>query len=161
MTDPVELDKFRADTTEVGGLHAGAVLQNMAAVYAADALAKDNTVLWIDVNELIRTSHGFPSELLLAREVFQDYLAAGYLAQSPLAKFKPFLLKSIARLSRLETSFPNCRVGVDCSMPFNPDLVAELYLSGFRRFSVSAAQYEEVRLLLGHKAMEVQRGAVQ
>jgi pyruvate,orthophosphate dikinase len=159
VTDPVELDKFRADTAEVGGLRAGAVLQNMAALYAAAALAKDNTVLWIDLNELIRTSHGFPSELLLAKEVFQDYLAAGYLAQNPLAKFKPFLLESIARLSRLETSLPNCRVGVDCSMPFNPELVAELYLAGFRQFSVSAAQYEELRLLLGQKAAEVQRDA--
>jgi pyruvate, orthophosphate dikinase len=158
ITDPVEFEKFLAEARETGAIRAGAVLQNVAALHAGVAMARENAALWVDLNEIIRTAHGFPAELLYASDVFEDYLSDGYLGRNPRAALNPLLLDMIVGLRKAADRHAGCRFAIDSGSASSLEIMAELFSVGYRAFSVPAGQCERFRLLFGQWAAEVDHG---
>lgn len=152
ITDPAEFDRFRDEVRAAGNVRAGAMIQNIAALHAAPAMLHEDVVLWLDLNELIRTSHGFPGELVYAGDVFEEYRSDGFMRTNPRATLKPWLRDPIVALNA--SAAHGARVAIDCGTAASLDIVQELYRAGCRTFSVSAVQHQRYRLLLGQWAAE-------
>jgi pyruvate,orthophosphate dikinase len=157
VTEAAELERFRAAAAQAGIPAVGAVIQNVAALHQAPAMLASNCALWVDLHEIIRTSHGFPNELLFADGVFDSYAQDGCIAVSPRSRLKPFLRDLLLRLIE-RGGGTGGRIGVDCGAAVNPSFVGELYDSGYRTFSVPDTQHASTRLTLGQRATEVRYG---
>jgi pyruvate,orthophosphate dikinase len=154
VTEPAELARFRAAAAQVGMTTVGAVIQNVAALHAAPGMLGNDSALWVDMNEIIRTSHGYPNELLFADGVFDSYAQDGCIVVSPRRTLKPFLRELLERLIQRDSGASD-RIGVDCGAAVNPSFVGELYDSGYRTFSIPSTHHASTRLTLGQRAAEV------
>jgi pyruvate, orthophosphate dikinase len=154
VTEPAELERFHAAAAQAGIAAVGAVIQNVAALHAAPSMVAPDCSLWVDMHEIIRTSHGYPNELLFADGVFDSYAQDGCIAVSPRSTLKPFLRDLLDRLIRSSRGSTN-RIGVDCGAAVNPSFVGELYDAGYRTFSIPSTQHASTRLTLGQRATEV------
>lgn len=155
ITDPAELAKFQTAAAETGCIAVGAVIQNTAALHAAQAMIERDCAVWIDVRELIRTAHGLPHELVFAGGVFDSYAADGYISVNPRTTLIPFLRNMLEQLIRGATSRGSSIPRIDCGAAVLPAVVGELYDIGYRVFSLPKNQYASVRLMLGQRAPEV------
>lgn len=152
ITDPGELRSFCEIAKRADGLQVGAVLQNPTVLYAAKELLADNTVLWIDLYELVRTSRGYPDEILFADEVLEEYVSAGHLSHHPKAALDSLSMKLILGLLDASQKHPGSRIGVDLGGAPGLSVVADLYRAGFRNFTCPLDHFESIRLLLGQSA---------
>jgi pyruvate, orthophosphate dikinase len=148
-----ELQAFRRDAASLGLPDAGAVLQSPAGLAQAASLAGASTVLWVDIREVIRTFYGFPSALSFGDEVFEGYVADGYLRLNPRTGLGPHLRDALGALVTAAKLNSNVRLGVDCGEATAQSLIEDLYQVGLRSFSVSAPATAGMRLALGQLAV--------
>ena len=103
--------------------------------------------LWIDVAEIVRTLYGFPTEVIEARDVLRDYVAAGSIPLDPVVEFGPLLAGMVDAIGNSAGS----RIGIDgAGCP--SEILAGFFRAGFRVFSVAAPRRDELRLQLGQAA---------
>ena len=119
---------------------------------AAPSLAAPGTALWVDIGELIRTSHGFLSALSFGDDVFENYVAEGLMEQNPRTRLAPLLRDGFEGLVRTAEAATDCRLGIECREATAMSLVEDLYAAGLRTFSVPAATASGIRLRLGQLA---------
>jgi pyruvate,orthophosphate dikinase len=145
--DSREFEAFRVEIERVGQLKAGATLQNVVALDAAQELSQSGAPLWIDAAEIIRTVHGFPVEVQQSLEALDIYATSGRVSNNPFRHLAGFLESLFCKvLSRADSAM----IGVDgagCS----PELLDQLYRLGFRRFATPVARRDETRFLLGRQ----------
>jgi pyruvate, orthophosphate dikinase len=148
-----ELQAFRRDAASLGIPDAGAVLQSPAGLTQASSIAGASTALWVDIREVIRTFYGFPSALSFGDEVFEGYVADGYLRLNPRTGLGPHLRDALGALVTVAKLNPGLRLGVDCGEATAQSLIEDLYQVGLRSFSVSAPATAGMRLALGQLAV--------
>ncbi len=152
VTGVEEFAAFRRAAADVGLSRVGVVLQSPAGLAAALALAREQAVLWIDIRELIRTWYGYPSALSFGDEVFEDYLADGYLGYNPRSTLGPQLGQSLRELAASVTAIGGIRLGIECGDGTSMSLLEDLYRTGLRTFSAPAPTTAGLRLGLGQLA---------
>ena len=152
ITDVGELRAFRGIAGRVSDLRTGAVLQNPTVLHSTAELLSEDPVLWIDLYELVRATHGYPEEILFADEVLEEYVAAGHLSHHPKATLDPLSRGLVQDLLAAVGKRPACRVGIDLGGAPGLSVAADLYDIGFRDFTCPIDHYEGIRLLLGQTA---------
>ena len=152
VSDINEWRRFQQVLGSYETLSAGVAVQNIAGLDAAHAMSADGAAIWLDIDELIRSSHGFLSELRLASATFDNYVENGLMTSNPRAVIKPFMAQLLATLGAHSRNGNGGCVGIDLGTACDPQLIVTLYNLGFRNFSVPANQIELVRLLLGQAA---------
>ena len=110
-------------------------------------------MLWVDIREVIRTFYGFPSALSFGDDVFEGYVADGYLRLNPRTGLGPHLRGVLGALVAAARSNPGLRLGVDCGDGTAQSLLEDLYQVGLRTFSVPAPATAGMRLALGQLAV--------
>lgn len=156
ITAVEELQAFRRDAAEFGLPRAGAMLQSPAGLAEAAALAEAGSALWIDIREVIRTFYGYPSALSFGDDVFEGYVADGYLRINPRTGLGRHLSRLLGDLVAAVGLHPGARLGVDCGDGTAHSLLEDLYHAGLRTFSVPAGATAGMRLALGHLATRSQ-----
>jgi pyruvate,orthophosphate dikinase len=156
ITDAGEFQRFGAEVARTGQIAAGAIIQNIAALSAGKAMAKQGMPLWIEISEIIPTMYGFPTEVLDVQRAMQEYVAAGYVAANPSKEIGTFLTDLVLPLNAEEMS--EAWVGIDCT-GCSLELVVELFRRGFTTFSVPPGRRDEVRLEFGQQALEFSNGS--
>lgn len=141
ITSAAELDAFTSLLEP--GLVAGALLQNPAVLWEADALAARGAALWIDLAELQRTSLGQPEELLYADQQSGPSQTAP--AHRQLAPLVVELLRRTVDQSR--TGLLGVRLTSDAAAS-----ATAMYDLGFRHFTSPVQQAAELRLVFGRHA---------
>lgn len=151
LSDVHELKAFGQAAQQAGLSIAGGVLQNPASVFAARSMAETACPLWLSIRDVIRNFHGYPHALSLGDEVFEDYAAEGYLGLNPRESLDPVLRSA---LQDLADGQDKTQVVVDCGTGSGTALalIGELYMLGFRSFSVPSGDLSAVRLSLGQIA---------
>lgn len=152
ITSPRELAVFREAAAAVGLPRVGAVLQSPAGVAAGATLAREGAALWIDIGELIRTSHGFLSALSFGDDVFETYVNEGLMERNPRTRLAPLIGDGLTALATAVATHPATRLGIECREATAMTLIEDLYDAGLRTFSVPAATAAGVRLRLGQLA---------
>jgi len=152
ITDSGELRAFRKIAEPIGGFRIGAVLQNPTILHSAEELLPGDPVLWIDLYELVRTTRGYPAEILFADEVLEEYVAAGHLSHHPKASLDSLSMELVLELLKVAEKHPGSRIGVDMGGAPGLSVVADLYRAGFRNFTSPLDHFESIRLLLGQSA---------
>ena len=147
-----ELQAFRDIAGRVSDLRTGAVLQNPAVLHSAEKLLLEDAVLWIDIYELVRVTHGYTEEALFADEVLEEYVSAGHLSHHPKATLDPLSRGLAQGLLAAAEKNSACRIGIDLGCALGLPVVADLYSIGFRDFTCPIDHYEGIRLLLGQTA---------
>ena len=153
ITDHSELHAFREMADRATRLRVGALLQNPAVVFSAADLLDDGQVIWVDLHELIRTSHGYPENLLFSDEAFEEYVAAGRTERHPRASLNPLVQQLLANLLEAADKRADIRVGADLGGAPLVAVIGDVYKVGFRRFTSPAEQWECIRLLLGQSSL--------
>lgn len=153
ITSPGELDAFTLLAQRAGGLSAGAVLQNPVVLFQPEPLVTQRRVLWVELHELVRTSHGFPEEFLFADEVLRDSGQVEAPSHRPRTSLAPLISALLDRLVAANRAEPRCRVGIDLGGTADLAVVAALYRLGFRHFTSPPDQVESLSLLLGQSAL--------
>lgn len=149
MTDVAEWRRYRAELAAFPALESGAVIQNAAGLEALpEMLAEPGGRFWIDLDEVIYSSHGFLPKAYLSSATLDDYVAAGAFSAHPRKVLKTFLRGLI------EAVAGDPRVGVLCPADLDADLLRWLHGAGFRAFATAPNQRPAFRLLLGQAAAE-------
>jgi len=145
-----ELSAFRSATESFGLKSPGVMLQSACGLFAAQNMAQPNTALWLDLRELTRTFHGYPSALSFGDNVVADLLADGRSGYNPSAQLWPDLCEPIKRLALCAAK--GAQVGVECSEGTALSLIEEMYLLGISNFSMPIGTLAQARLALGQLA---------
>jgi hypothetical protein len=129
----------------------GALVRSFAGLHNFAQQGGDAFDVWVDVDAVVRTAYGFPSELTSAQGVFADYRQRGYFTTDPKQTLAPFLLAAFdALLGRIGAG----RAGVLGGTVAEAMLVA-LYGLGYRRFCVPIDERERLYLRLARAAIGV------
>lgn len=151
VTEPDEWCRFARELEAFTALRGGVSIQNAAGLAVAPEMLEQGACVWLDMDEIIRSSHGFHSERYFSSASFDDLVQQGVLGSNPRTALKPFLQELLLRLGQRVT--PNtATVGVDCSLVNELAVVQSLYRFGYRQFSIPARHWQTVRLGLGHAA---------
>jgi pyruvate,orthophosphate dikinase len=155
VTGVQELATIDASLDDLGPvpLALGASLHSLAALGAGSEMSAHGFALWVDIGELIRTFHGFPSALSRATDVFDTSVANGVMATNPLKVLDTNLVAALQRFLAAAGSAA-ARIGIDGGIGLEPAMTRQLYTIGFRRFSIVGSQLATVRLLLGQVSAE-------
>ena len=152
VTDGLEWKRYQTEVASTSSLSAGVVIQNAAGLEAAPAMVETGAVLWIDLDEIVHSIHGFVPKAYISNSVLEDYVDQGLMADNPRRKLRPFLTSLLDALMAVRGAVE--RVGVLLSSDVDPGMVRELYARGFRLFSVPPGQREMLRLVLGQASGE-------
>ncbi len=144
-----EFSAFRAAAEAQGLARAGVVLQSPGGLFHARELAGSGAAVWIDIRELIRTFYGYPSALSFADDVFESYVADGYLPNNPRTALEGELARLLNEVGEFVEAPGGARFGVDCGEGAALSLIESLYRAGLRHFSVTSQSLSSVRLALG------------
>ncbi|MBA1148055.1 pyruvate, phosphate dikinase [Ectothiorhodospiraceae bacterium WFHF3C12] len=150
ITDPSEFEAFESDVARTAGLGAGMLVQNAILLQRLAEQPLEDRSIWIDVNEIIRTVHGFPMRVMHMPSVLDDYCKQGLIRANPFRDPGSFLTKLLQSVGR----FAGDRFGVTDAGVFGDELLSLLYAAGFRRFSSSTAAGGIVRIKLARLAEE-------
>ncbi len=153
ITSVDELAAFRQAAASLGLPRVGAVLQSPAGLVAGVDLARVGAALWVDIREVIRTYYGYPSALSFGDDVFEGYVADGYLKHNPRGALGPHLRDVVGGLVNSIGSIPALRLGVECGDGTALSLIEDLYRVGMRTFSLPAPATAGMRLGLGQLAV--------
>jgi pyruvate,orthophosphate dikinase len=156
VTSEGELQAFQRAAASVGLSSVGAALQSPAGLAEAHTLAGQSSVLWVDIREVIRTYYGYPGALSFGDDVFESYVADGYLRLNPRTNLGTHLRAVLERFVDVARSHPKLRVGVECGEGAALALIEDLYATGLRTFSVPLQPLSGVRLALGQRALKDQ-----
>lgn len=152
LTDVGEIAAFRRDVAAFAVPETGAFLRSFAGVQNFAESGDGDTTIWVDVDAVIRSAYGFPSELMAARGVFADYCERDLIGQNPQSALAPFLVACFAAL--LRRAGP-ARTGAVCATAVEGTIATTLYSLGYRRFAVPANDREAVCLGLARAAIGV------
>lgn len=150
LGDVRELETFSHAAESVGLPAVGVMLQSPCGLFNAEAMARTGAALWMDVREVIRSFHGYPSALSFGDEVFEDYVADGLLPRNPRTRLGPELKAAMQRLAQCQSA---AQVGVECADGTALTLIEDLYALGLRSFSLPVGAIAGVRLGLGQFAV--------
>ncbi len=155
-----EVAAFKMAANDAGVLRVGAMLQSPAGLLNAPAMAVHAHALWVDLREIIRTFYGYPSALSFGDDVFDSYVADGYLPYNPRKALGRDLSQLLcSALAGCQATQASVRVGVECGDGAALSLIGELHALGVRTFSVPLAALPSVRLALGqHLCKEAGHG---
>jgi pyruvate, orthophosphate dikinase len=148
-----ELEAFERAAAPLGFAGVGAVLQSPAGMAEAAAIMAKAVAVWVDIREVIRTFYGYPSALSFGDEVFESYVADGYLRHNPRTALGAHLRSAMRHIVDASRGHERLRLGVDCGEGAAVLLVEDLYEAGMRVFSVPMASLASVRLALGQWAV--------
>ncbi|MBB3180966.1 pyruvate, phosphate dikinase [Variovorax sp. Sphag1AA] len=149
LGDVQELEAFCRAARSADLSSVGVMLQSPSGLFSGEAMTQTGAALWLDIREIIRTFHGYPSALSFGDEVFEDYLADGYLGYNPRTRLGPELRGVLQRLAQS----PNAaQVGVECGDGTALSLIEDLYALGLRIFSLPVGAIAGARLGLGQFA---------
>ena len=154
VTEFAEIDGFRRDLHGIDFPTVGAVVRSFAGVQNFSLFYGEDVEVWIDVDAVVRSAYGFPSELMAARGVFAEYRERGCVTIDPQVTVAPFLLAAFEAL--LQRVGPK-RAGAFCNPSEESETMTALYAIGYRRFAVPANAREQVCLRLARAAIGVQR----
>ena len=146
-----ELAAFRRAAESTGLPALGVMVQSPSGLFAAEEIARTGATLWLDLREIIRTFHGFPSALSFGDEVFEDYVADGYMPDNPRTKLGA-QLRPIVRALAHSPALGATQLGVECGDGTALSLVEDLYSLGLRSFSLPVGAIAGARLGLGQFA---------
>lgn len=151
LTELSEMTVFRRELGDATSTNAGAVIRSFAGLqnFALSTECADD--VWLDVDSIVRSVYGFPSELFSAPGVFASYRERGCLTLDPQKTPAPFLLDAFGTLVR---RLGPERAGVILAGVTLDDVAVAFYDAGFRRFAVSAAARERMLLTFGRRAAE-------
>ena len=149
VTDRLEWETYRTEVMGFGTIEGGVVIQSVAGLDAAPQIAADGATVWIDLDEVIHSAHGFVQKAYISATTFDEYVGQARVQTNPRRALKPFLADMLRRAAEGE-GFKGVLLGSD----IEPALVGHLYRCGFRAFSAPPAQRELTRLLLGQAASE-------
>jgi pyruvate,orthophosphate dikinase len=152
VTDVAEWQRYQAEVALMPTLSAGLVIQNAAGLEAAPAMVASRATLWIDLDEVAHSAHGFLPKAYISNAVLDDYVSQGLMTSNPHQHLRPFLAVLLDQLIAVPGAVQT--VGILCSSDVDPDLVRVLYGKGFRRFSVPPGQRDMLRLVLGQAVGE-------
>jgi pyruvate,orthophosphate dikinase len=153
LTEFGELDAFARATSRAGTPAIGAFVRSFAGLHNFAHSGGDGFDVWVDVDAVVRTAYGFPSELMAARGVFAEYRERGYFQGDPQTTLAPFLLASFsALLERLGVR----RACVYCSSGAQGEFARLLFDIGYRRFCVPSNEREQLALRLARAAIGVE-----
>jgi pyruvate, orthophosphate dikinase len=152
ITAASELHAFRQAAATLGLHHVGAVLQSPAGLSEVSGIAEVASAVWVDLREIIRTYYGYPSALSFGDDVFESYVADGYLTHNPRTALGSGLGALFHGLATAAARLPGVRLGVECGDGAALSLVEDLYRSGVRAFSLPTAALPSARLALGQLA---------
>ncbi|ACK52337.1 pyruvate phosphate dikinase PEP/pyruvate-binding [Methylocella silvestris BL2] len=150
VTDVGEWRRFRNEAEAFPNLAAGVTVQNVACLDAAPAMLAEGATLWLDMDEILLSAHGFVPEHYLVATALDDYVHQGLMSANPRSALKPFLASLLNRLANASDAAE--RVGVDCGAGCDLGLLRALYREGFRTFGVPPCNREVVCLVLGQEA---------
>ncbi len=149
MTDVAEWRRYRGEVAAFPGLESGAVIQSAAGLEALpEMLAEHGGRFWIDLDEVIYSSHGFLPKAYLSSATLDEYVTTGAFSAHPRKVLKKFLRGLI------EAVGGDNRVGVLCPADLDPTLLCWLSGLGFKAFATASGQRPVFRLLLGQAAAE-------
>lgn len=149
ITAASELQAFKRAAAGLGLNQVGVVLQSPAGIAEAHGIAEGASAVWVDLREIIRTYYGYPSALSFADDVFETYVADGYLAHNPRTALGSKLAELFAGVAAVAAHRPEVRIGVECGDGAALSLVEDLYRSGVRLFSLPTTALPSARLALG------------
>jgi pyruvate,orthophosphate dikinase len=152
ITGVDELSAFHEAASALGLASVGAFLQSPAALAEAPSLADAGHAVWVDIREVIRTFNGYPSALSFGDDVFEAYVADGYLRHNPRTELGAHLRQQLGDLVAAVTARAGVRLGVDCGDGAAISLIEDLYRVGFRAFSIPIPASAGMRLALGQFA---------
>jgi pyruvate,orthophosphate dikinase len=152
ITVASEMQAFRQAAAMLGLHHVGAVLQSPAGLTEVGAIAEGASAVWVDLREIIRTYYGYPSALSFGDDVFESYVADGYLTHNPRTALGRPLGALFQGLAAAATRLPAVRLGVECGDGAALSLAEDLYRNGVRTFSLPTAALPSARLALGQLA---------
>lgn len=153
IAGPRESDAFAAEIERVGHLKAGATIQNVVALDAVRELCQSGKPLWIDIAEIVRTTHGFPVEVQQSLEALDRYAESGRVEHNPFRQPAGFLATLLKGILAGTSSQVSAMIGIDgAGCP--SELLSELHHLGFRRFAVPVVRRDETRFLLGRQPEE-------
>jgi pyruvate,orthophosphate dikinase len=142
--------RFRDELAAFPALRGGLAIQNVAGLSGAPQMLASGARLWLDMSEILRSSHGIPAERYFSLAAFEELVKEGALEGNPRTQLKPFLQVLLGQL--LEQPGADRRVGVECSQPITLESIEALYRQGFRHFSVPPRWEQLVHLRLGQLA---------
>ncbi len=148
IMDPLEWAVYKREVEALSSLSGGVVIQNAAGVEVAQDLVAAGAELWIDVDEVINSTHGLIPRAYISNATLDEYVERGALTTNPRKELKPFL----KTLFEAAAAGPG-KSGILFTGDVEPGLVTFLYEIGYRTFSVPARQRELTRLLLGQCAI--------
>jgi pyruvate,orthophosphate dikinase len=154
ITAASELHAFSNAAATVGLPQVGAVLQSPAGLAEAASIAEGASAVWVDLREIIRTYYGYPSALSFGDDVFESYVADGYLQHNPRTALGCRLAEMFAAFAAAAARRPDVRLGVECGDGAAITLIEDLYRSGVRVFSLPSAAQPSARLALGQRAVK-------
>jgi pyruvate,orthophosphate dikinase len=145
-----ELTAFRCAAESAGLTSSGVMLQSPSGLFAAERMAQPKTSIWLDVRTLISTFYGHSSTLSFDGDVFEGYLAEGYVGHNPRMQIGPDLREAIQRLALCVAK--GAQVCVECGDGTSLSLIEDLYQLGLRNFSLPIGSLAGARLALGQLA---------
>jgi pyruvate, orthophosphate dikinase len=150
VTCVAEWRRFRDEVASFPHLSAGVAVQNVACLDVASTMLDEGANLWLDMDELVRSAHGFASKHHPEAAIFDDYVSQGLMDLSPRSVPKPILSGLLGRLASGANAAES--VGVYCSTSCDLTLIRTLYQQGFRIFGVPLQEREVVSMVLGQEA---------
>jgi pyruvate, orthophosphate dikinase len=142
-----DLSEFSAYCTEVAafeGLSPGLLIQNTALLFCIAESAPVDTPTWIDVNEVIRTLHGYTLQVLQMPSILDDYHQAGRVAVNPFRDAGGILEAPLRSIGGTEVN----GIGIIGAEGLSDQLLGQLYHARFRRFSAQTKAADLVGLRL-------------
>jgi pyruvate, orthophosphate dikinase len=144
LTDLSEFSAYCAEVAAFSALSPGLLVQNTALLFCVAESARVDTPTWIDVNEVIRTLHGYPLPVLQMPSILDDYHQAGRVAANPLRDAGGILAAPLRSIGAPQAS----GIGIIGAEGLSDELLGLLYRAGFRRFSAQTKAADLVGLRL-------------
>jgi pyruvate,orthophosphate dikinase len=145
-----EFAAFQRQAERVG-LSAGAVIQNVMALDDILQFVDARAPIWVDVADIVRTIYGFPIEVQQSLDVLDQYAKEKLIRANPFRNLPPYATNLLTGAA--SAAGKGASLGIEGSgVPH--ELLAKLYRTGFRRFSVPVGRRDELRFVLGRSLKE-------
>ncbi|WP_082060928.1 pyruvate, phosphate dikinase [Pseudomonas abietaniphila] len=151
VTETEEWQRYACELEAFPALKGGVSINSVAGLASAPEMHAQGACLWLDMDQIVRSSHGFLAERYFSSACFDEFLQQGVMSRNPRSALKPFLKDLLAQLGTQAAQADAC-VGVDCALASDLDLVQALYQLGYRHFGIPLQQWQLVRLRLGQAA---------
>jgi pyruvate, orthophosphate dikinase len=150
LTDLSEFRAYCAEVAAFDSLSPGLLIQNTALLFCLSESAHIDTPTWIDVNEVIRTLHGYTLQVLQMPSILDDYHQAGRVAVNPFRDAGGILAAPLRSIGATRAN----DIGIIGAESLSEQLLNLLYHARFRRFSAQTKAADLVGLRLARLLKE-------